>query len=129
MLLTQKCDTRPLMILGASARVLETDAGSAIRALPRGTTVVVGADLLDRDAHARSGLTQIAAQGRAVTVCGRPADTAGSRDMELMLHQISSAARAFKECALRAADRPDPAESTEMLYRLRGTSYRVLRSV
>lgn len=122
-------DPRPLAVLGVSAGSA-TDAGSVISGLPRGTKVVVGADLLSADAQARDALSRFARQGcGAVRVWGRPTQGEIDNGLEPHPHQLSRAAVAFKDHALRAARNPGVAEPVEMLYRVRGESYRRLHSV
>jgi len=103
-LLAEPCDPRPLAILGVSGygpQETSVDIASQIRGLPRGTTVVVGAELR---VEFGQGLAPIR-------------------------HELSPAARAFKTHALRAAARSGTAEPVEELYRVCGESYRRLHSV
>jgi len=96
-------DVRPLEILGAEVRDLETVLESW-EDRPHPQTVAVAADLLGSDArvhqHVRNALEQAATE---VTLWGErlPAELDGSVDS--VEHRLSAAARAFKTQALAAA--------------------------
>jgi len=126
------CDPRPLSILGIDARELDTDVGAAIRRLPRGGALVVGAGLLARNAGVRDDVLRVMTQRQSeVTVWGGSADSGYGLDPAA--HPLSTAARAFKAHALRAAGVPahdvSAVAPTETLFRLRGQTLRGLRSV
>ncbi len=132
-LLAGPSDARPLAILGVSGHRVPgpaSDVGSMIRELPRGTTVVLGADLLGSDPDARDALARVARQTcGAVRVWGRPAHAEVGNGLAPVPHELSPAAMAFKAQALRAAGRPGVAEPVEALYQVRGESYRRMYSV
>ncbi|MBV5242687.1 hypothetical protein KUF57_03965 [Mycolicibacterium sp. PAM1] len=122
-------ERRPLTILGVSADAVsgQTDAGAAMSGFGPGTTVIVGADLLTRDSRLRASAARLATAGAAVHVWGPPSYP-GCRPAPIQ-HELSTAAQAFKNSALRAARIDRAAEPVETLYRLADGSPRRLRSV
>lgn len=125
------CDARPLAILGVAGRhVAGPDVGSMVRELPQATTVLLDADLVDRDPDARDALARAARQAcGAVRIWGRPAQAEVGTGLVEVRHEMSPAAMAFKVQALRAAGRAGIAAPVEALYQVRGESYRRLYSV
>lgn len=132
-LLAAPGDARALAILGVSGHGVHdssVDVASVIRVVPKGTAVLVGADLLDDDVQARDELARAAVGGHgAVCVWGRPAPAEIGNGLAPVRHELSPAAIAFKSQALRAAGDPRSAEPVESLYRVCGRSYRRLYSV
>jgi hypothetical protein len=124
-------DARPLAILGVAAHHEPgPDVGSMIRELAHGATVVVDAELLERDPDARDALTRaVRRTGGRVRLWGRPALTHVGSGLAEIPYELSQAAMAFKGHALRAAGSPGVAEPVEVLYQVCGESNRRLYSV
>jgi hypothetical protein len=128
-LLAGACDPRPLTVLGVS-ECSAGDAVSVIGGLPHGARVMVGADLLRDDAQARDALSRFTRQGcGGVRIWGGPAQAEVDNGLEPDPHRLSRAAIAFKAHALRVVRNQGIVEPVEMLYRVRGESYRRLHSV
>lgn len=124
-------ETRPLTILGVSANPVNRHAdqpGAVMSGLGGGTTVILGADLLERDSHLRASAARLATEGAAVHVWGQRVHRTGHGPAPIQ-HELSTAAQAFKNSALRAAGIDRAAEPVEALYRLAGGSFRRLHSV
>jgi hypothetical protein len=103
-------DVRPLEILGAETRDLESVLG-AWEDRPHPQTVAVAADLFDRDSrvlqHVRNALEQGATE---VTLWGDGLPAEVDHSVDSVQHQLSAAARAFKAKALAAANDPEAAD-------------------
>jgi hypothetical protein len=102
-------DVRPLAILGAEVRDLESVLASW-EERPHPQTVAVAADLFDRDARVRQGVLEALEQGATeVTLWGEGLPAELDDSVDSVQHRLSSAARAFKAQALAAANAPDAA--------------------
>lgn len=102
-------DARPLEILGAEVRDLETVLASW-EERPHPQTVAVAADLFDSDARVHGHVLNALDQGATeVTVWGErlPADL--DESVDCVEHHLTAAARAFKKQALAACDTEDSA--------------------
>jgi hypothetical protein len=101
-------DVRPLEILGAEVRDLETVLESW-EDRPHPQTVAVAADLFDGDSRVRKHVLNALEQGATeVTLWGAlPAELDDSVDSAE--HHLSAAARAFKTQALAATNDPEAA--------------------
>ena len=97
-------DVRPLEILGAEVRDLETVLESwEDRAHPQ--TVAVAADLFDSDSRVRQHVLSALGQGATeVTLWGEPLPAELDESVDSAQHHLSAAARAFKTQALAAAN-------------------------
>lgn len=123
-------DARPLNILGIRTHEAVDEPASVIAGLTPGTPLAVGADLLTENVTARQALARLAARGYGtVTVWGRPSHAEIEQGLEPVPHAPSTAARAYKASALRAAQVEGVAEAVESLYRVRGGSFRRLYAV
>lgn len=114
-LVAEDSDPRPLEILGATTADLESTL-AARGSGRRPTTVAVAADLYRTDARVRRGVLAALGQGRTeVTMWGEGWPEELDRDVRLVQHRLSVAARAFKAQALAAAamsvSSVDPAET------------------
>jgi hypothetical protein len=99
-------DARPLKILGAEVRDLESVLVSW-EDRPHPQTVAVAADLFDRDARVRQGVLEALEQGATeVTLWGEGLPAELDESVDSVQHQLSAAARAFKAQALAAANDP-----------------------
>jgi hypothetical protein len=111
-------DSRPLEILGARARDLESTLALPVLG-PCLQAIAVRADLYESDARVRRMVLRAFDEGMAeVRFWGdwRPEDPAGGADP--LSHRLSSAARVFKAHALAAAAAPaGPAEDIEVFRR------------
>jgi hypothetical protein len=111
-------DSRPLQILGARVRDLETTLAMPVLG-PCLSAVAVRSDLYDFDARVRRMVLTAFGEGLAeVRFWGdlRPGDLDGRADP--VWHRLSVAARAFKAQALAAAAAPaDPNEDIEVFRR------------
>jgi hypothetical protein len=111
-------DSRPLEILGARVRDLETTLALPVLG-PCLSAVAVRADLYDCDARVRRMVLTAFDEGQAeIRFWGdpRPEDLDGRADP--VWHRLSVAARAFKAQALAAAAAPaDPNEDIEVFRR------------
>jgi hypothetical protein len=102
-------DVRPLEILGAEARDLESVLASWDER-PHPQTVAVAADLFDRDARVRQGVLEALEQGATeVTLWGEGLPAELDESVDSVQHRLSAAARAFKTQALAAANAPEAA--------------------
>jgi hypothetical protein len=118
-LLPDRCDTRPLRILGVQAGELEAQF-EWMRTGSTRQSLAVSAEVFTADARVRdkvlesldSRLTEVALWGQAPQ--GWPLRV--DRAMTQAQHVLSAAARTFKGYALEAAGIPDPTvDPTEML--------------
>jgi hypothetical protein len=128
-LCAQPDDPRPLAILGATASALEDGFPAAIRTAAREGALAVGVDMLRSDSRVRAEVVKLVRSGLTdITVWGEASPPELGRAVNPLHHQISTAARAFKSCALAAAVLPDePSVATETLFRL--ADFRPLYSV
>ncbi|CAN5773304.1 hypothetical protein BH09ACT7_BH09ACT7_38210 [soil metagenome] len=104
-LVADRCDERPLQILGADTADLETALASGLSG-PRPHALAVAADLYGRDSRVRDGVQRALESGQTeVTLWGDnwPAELDRVDSVE---HRLSVAARAFKAQALAAASAP-----------------------
>jgi hypothetical protein len=102
-------DIRPLEILGAEVRDLETVLASW-EERPHPQTVAVAADLFDSDARVHQHVLNALEQGATeVTLWGERLLAELDDSVDSVQHQLSAAARAFKAQALEAADVTDVA--------------------
>jgi hypothetical protein len=110
-------DARPLEILGAEVRDLESVLASW-EDRPHPQTVAVAADLFDRDARVRRGVLEALDQGATeVTLWGEGLPAELDESVDSVQHRLSSAARAFKAQALAAANASDAAVSHTETFR------------
>jgi hypothetical protein len=100
-------DVRPLEILGAEVRDLETVLASwEDRLHPQ--TVAVAADLFDSDSRVHQHVLNALEQGATeVTLWGERPPAELDSTVDSVQHQLSAAARAFKAQALAAASDSD----------------------
>jgi hypothetical protein len=97
-------DVRPLEILGANVRDLESVLQSW-EDRPHPQTVAVAADLFAVDARVRGHVLNALDQGATeVTLWGDSLPAELDESVDSVQHQLSAAARAFKAQALAAAD-------------------------
>jgi hypothetical protein len=97
-------DVRPLEILGAQVRDLESVLASW-EDRPHPQTVAVAADLFAVDARVRGHVLNALEQGATeVTLWGDSLPAELDESVDSVQHQLSAAARAFKAQALAAAD-------------------------
>ena len=97
-------DARPLEILGAEVRDLETVL-AAWEDRPHPQTVAVAADLLDSDKRVHQHVLNALDQGATeVTLWGERLPAELDESVDCVEHHLSAAARAFKVQALAAAD-------------------------
>jgi hypothetical protein len=100
-------DARPLQILGADVRDLESVLASW-EERPRPQTIAVAADLFERDDRLRQGVLSALEQGATeVTLWGERLPAELDSSVDSVQHQLSAAARAFKAQALAAANDSD----------------------
>jgi hypothetical protein len=103
-LLVDRCDERPLQILGVDTTDLES-ALALWADRPHPQTVAVAADLFTSDERVRRGVLDALAQGGTeVTLWGEQWPAELDDSVGPVRHQLSAAARAFKSQALTAAD-------------------------
>lgn len=125
-------DARPLTILGATAIGVDGEFCDAVRAMPKGGTLAISAQVLATDERLRAQVLNIVKRGFAdVIVWGEngPPHTTGREDCRVE-HRLSAAARAFKARALGAADvSGDTVGPTETLFSLGAESLRPLYAV
>jgi hypothetical protein len=97
-------DARPLEILGAEVRDLESVL-EAWEERPHPQTVAVAADLFAMDARVREHVLNALDQGATeVTVWGERLPAELDESVDSVQHRLSAAARAFKAQALAAAN-------------------------
>jgi hypothetical protein len=97
-------DARPLQILGAEVRDLESVLASW-EERPHPQTIAVAADLFERDDRLRQGVLSALDQGATeVTLWGERLPAELDSSVDSVQHQLSAAARAFKAQALAAAN-------------------------
>jgi hypothetical protein len=100
-------DARPLQILGADVRDLESVLASW-EERPHPQTIAVAADLFERDDRLRRGVLSALEQGATeVTLWGERLPAELDSSVDSVQHQLSAAARAFKAQALAAANDSD----------------------
>ncbi len=100
-------DARPLQILGADVRDLESVLASW-EERPHPQTIAVAADLFERDDRLRQGVLSALEQGATeVTLWGERLPAELDSSVDSVQHQLSAAARAFKAQALAAANDSD----------------------
>jgi hypothetical protein len=106
-------DARPLEILGAEVRDLESVLESwQDRRHPQ--TIAVAADLFDRDSRVRKGVLSALEQGATeVTLWGEGLPAELDKSVDSVQHQLTAAARAFKAQALAAANNSEAVGHTE----------------
>jgi hypothetical protein len=103
-LIGDDADVRPLEILGAQVRDLESVLASW-EDRPHPQTIAVAADLFDRDSRVRKGVLTALDQGATeVTLWGERLPAELDNSVDSVQHQLSAAARAFKAQALAAAN-------------------------
>jgi hypothetical protein len=103
-LIGDDADVRPLEILGAEVRDLESVLASW-EDRPHPQTIAVAADLFDRDSRVRKGVLTALEQGATeVTLWGERLPAELDNSVDSVQHQLSAAARAFKAQALAAAN-------------------------
>ena len=103
-LIGDDADVRPLEILGAEVRDLESVLASW-EDRPHPQTIAVAADLFDRDSRVRKGVLTALEQGATeVTLWGERLPAELDNSVDSVRHQLSAAARAFKAQALAAAN-------------------------
>ena len=103
-LIGDDADVRPLEILGAEVRDLESVLESW-EDRPHPQTIAVAADLFDRDSRVRKGVLTALEQGATeVTLWGERLPAELDNSVDSVQHQLSAAARAFKAQALAAAN-------------------------
>jgi len=103
-LIGDDADVRPLEILGAQVRDLESILASW-EDRPHPQTIAVAADLFDRDSRVRKGVLTALEQGATeVTLWGERLPAELDDSVDSVRHQLSAAARAFKAQALAAAN-------------------------
>ena len=101
-LIADGADVRPLEILGAVPRDLESVLESWAER-PHPQTVAVSADLFSRDERVRRGVVGALDQGATeVTLWGEPLPVELDSSVDTVVHRLSAAARAFKAQALGA---------------------------
>jgi len=106
-------DARPLEILGAEVRDLETVL-AAWEERPHPQTVAVAADLFDSDARVHQHVLNALEQGATeVTVWGERLPAELDNSVDSVEHHLSAAARAFKTQALTACDAQSVVAHTE----------------
>ena len=99
-LIADNADVRPLEILGAVPRDLESVLESWAER-PHPQTVAVSADLFSRDERVRRGVVGALDQGATeVTLWGEPLPAELDSSVDSVVHRLSAAARAFKAQAL-----------------------------
>jgi hypothetical protein len=97
-------DARPLEILGADVRDLETVLASW-EDRPHPQTVAIAAELFDSDSRVHQHVLNALEQGSTeVTLWGERLPAELDDSVESVEHHLSAAARAFKTQALAAAD-------------------------
>ncbi|HYZ69177.1 MAG TPA: hypothetical protein VE666_15480 [Mycobacterium sp.] len=97
-------DARPLEILGAEVRDLETVLASW-QDRPHPQTVAIAADLFDRDPRVHQHVLNALEQGATeVTLWGERLPAELDESVDSVEHHLSAAARAFKMQALAACD-------------------------
>jgi hypothetical protein len=106
-------DARPLEILGAEVRDLESVLESW-QDRPHPQTIAVAADLFDRDSRVRKGVLSALEQGATeVTLWGEGLPAEIDKSVDSVQHQLTAAARAFKAQALAAANNSEAVGHTE----------------
>jgi hypothetical protein len=106
-------DARPLEILGAEVRDLESVLESW-QDRPHPQTIAVAADLFDRDSRVRKGVLSALEQGATeVTLWGEGLPAELDKSVDSVQHQLTAAARAFKAQALAAANNSEAVGHTE----------------
>ncbi|MCV7261091.1 hypothetical protein [Mycobacterium shimoidei] len=99
-------DERPLQIIGAEVVDLEY-ALATVGQRPRPQTLAAAADLIECDSRVRQGVLQALDHGvTEVTLWGKTWPPDLNKPVDLVAHQLSAAARAFKAQALAAAGLP-----------------------
>lgn len=112
-LITGQEDARPLEILGAEVRDLESVL-AAWEERPHPQTVAVAADVFHSDDRVRQHVLNALDQGATeVTLWGERLPAELDDSVDSVQHQLSAAARAFKAQALAAADDPSAVTHTE----------------
>jgi hypothetical protein len=102
-------DVRPLEILGAAVRDLETVLASW-EDRPPSQTVAVAADVFGSDTRVHHHVLNALEQGATeVTLWGERLPAELDESVDYVQHRLSAAARAFKGQALAAANDPQPA--------------------
>lgn len=97
-------DARPLEILGAETRELESVLESW-EGRPRPQTVAVAAELFTSDSRVRQGVLMALEQGLTeVTLWGEHWPAELRQGIDPVRHELTAAARAFKAQALAAAN-------------------------
>ena len=112
-MITGDDDIRPLQILGVDTADLET-AMQLWEERPHPQTVAVAADLFVSDERVREGVLGAMDQGLTeVTLWGDSWPEELDNTVDLVQHELSAAARAFKAQALAAAGTAEPVARTE----------------
>ncbi len=105
-LVGEDIDERPLHVLGARTLDIETALGTWMdRQRPQ--TIAVAADVFEADARIREGVLKAIEHGSTeVTLWGESCPADLHRTVDVVQHELSAAARAFKAHALTAAGLP-----------------------
>jgi hypothetical protein len=102
-LLANRCDDRPLQILGAATMDLE-HALASVGTRPRPQALATAADLFGCDSQVRQGVLQALDHGvTEVTLWGETWPAELDDSVGLVQHRLSTAAQIFKGRALAAA--------------------------
>ncbi|MFI6310308.1 hypothetical protein ACIBEK_09355 [Nocardia fusca] len=123
-LVDEREDRRPLDILGAHVVDLESALVSRTR-VPLPQAIAVDPQLYSADSRVRDGITEIFEYRliEEVTMWGRPFADAVRVPFVPVQHQLSAAARTFKQAALSAAgSRATPAGAAELFLTRAGNS-------
>lgn len=122
-LLAQPSDIRPLKILGAEVRELDTVLATEVPGrLPQ--ALAVNADVCSRDGRARKGvLRALEDRGIEVVVWGDGWPAGQDHGVDPVLHRLSYAARAFKEQAMVAAGLSPTAVTPSEIFRSGAMEY------
>lgn len=109
---TSECDLHPLRILGVTAgrRVIDEDSSAPTRAL----AIAASADALADDPELRATVLRAMKRGIGdVLLWGSAWPEGIERGVDLVEHELSAAARAFKAHALSAAGLAESVGATE----------------
>ncbi|WP_330150123.1 hypothetical protein [Rhodococcus chondri] len=114
-------DVRPLDILGATTLDLESALSSPYGPVPQ--TVVVSAEIYERDTRIRAGLLEALDQGLTkVTFWDEELPTELDMKFGSTKHHLSRAAQVFKAHALAAASQPRESAGATETFRVGGVS-------
>jgi len=122
-LVTTAGDVTPLRILGLRTQRLESEDDPT--APPLALALAVSTDALAANSLLREDVLRAMKRGLGeVTLWGAPGTSGFDRGVESVEHVLSSAARAFKAHALRAAGLDEPVGAVEV-FRRRPTAFLV----